>query len=519
MMEALALQVPRVLDQLMNHPSVARYTLANEFYMNRTFCPFEKAFEDQVRSLDPTRMTREADPTCIGQRHGPYHFDLLSGAGYDCWGGRWDTPAACSGANFGHDPGCCPTGAHGPGCRYEGPDGGPGDPFEWSEFGANAISDVETLRRILPEQSLLPHNVGDSMWTCHKAGMWLDEGIWAPLFAPPSNTSLASSPNSSFAGPSAGSFPDIDAIVKASQFAQAEALRFAYQAARRRKPHRSLMASWTFDEPWPNAAHGCVVDYYGLPKMAFYWVRDALQMVDVALAYSDIHTPAEQQMRAVVWVDTEHIWLRNISVRVGYYDALNGVLLQQEVLDTTAEASPLAPVEVGRLSFTPPATMAGGVLMVRVTLSSSSSSQPSTATPPIHSDYFFGIREPGRSATITSALSLSQGGVLHPLLVLQNSSLTIRQTPSETSSPHTLSIEVTNTGSYAPALFVKPTVRDESGAQIGYMPFTRGSFTLLPGEVSTISLIVTDLPVTAKMVCVQAWNADQICLSLRVLCS
>ena len=62
----------------------------------------------QVRSLDPTRMAREADPTCIGQRHGPYHFDLLSGAGYDSWGGRWDRPAACSGANFGHDPGVHP---------------------------------------------------------------------------------------------------------------------------------------------------------------------------------------------------------------------------------------------------------------------------------------------------------------------------------------------------------------------------------------------------------------------------
>ena len=142
------------------------------------------------------------------------------------------------------------------------------------------------MRRILPEQSLLPASVGDSMWAHHKAGMWLDEDIWAPLFAPP-----AAAP---FAAPSAASFPDLDTIVRVSQFAQAEALRFAYQAARRRKPHRSLMASWTFDEPWPNAAHGCIVDYYGLPKMAFYWVRDALRMVDVALAYSDIHTPVGQ---------------------------------------------------------------------------------------------------------------------------------------------------------------------------------------------------------------------------------
>ena len=28
------------------------------------------------------------------------------------------------------------------------------------------------------------------------------------------------------------------------------------------------MASWTFDEPWPNAAHGCVIDYYGQTKHA-----------------------------------------------------------------------------------------------------------------------------------------------------------------------------------------------------------------------------------------------------------
>ena len=222
LLEALQLQVPQVLQQLMNHPSVARYTLANEFYLNRTYCPFERAFEDQVRALDPTRMAREADPTNVGQRHGPYHFDLVGGTGYDAWGGRWDRPSACSAANIHTDPGCCSGGSSGssePGCRYDGPDGGPGDPFEWSEFGANGVSDLETLRKVLPKASLTPSAVGDAMWTAHKAGMWLDEGIWAPLFAP---AGLAASA-------SAKSFPDMNTIVRISQFAQAEAYRFAYQ--------------------------------------------------------------------------------------------------------------------------------------------------------------------------------------------------------------------------------------------------------------------------------------------------
>jgi hypothetical protein len=96
------------------------------------------------------------------------------------------------------------------------------------------------------------------MWGFHKAGsgpqgggMWLDEAGWAPLFVRDGKAS---------------SFSSMQDIVRASQFAQAEAYRFIYQAGRRRKPHRSLMAMWTYDEPWPNTEHGSIIDYYGRPK-------------------------------------------------------------------------------------------------------------------------------------------------------------------------------------------------------------------------------------------------------------
>ena len=101
----------------------------------------------------------------------------LDGTGYDQYGGRWDDVGSCSSANFA-DAECCGgyshpalnlTGSGLPGCRYSGnfpkagPDGGPGNPFEWSEFGATAISDVETLRKVDDSQqhvALLPANVG-----------------------------------------------------------------------------------------------------------------------------------------------------------------------------------------------------------------------------------------------------------------------------------------------------------------------------------------------------------------------
>ena len=119
--------------------------------------------------------------------------------------------------------------------------------------------------------------------------MWLDEAGWAPLFVNGSAKDMAS----------------IGDVVRASQFAQAEAYRFIYQSGRRKKPHRSLLATWTFDEPWPNAEHGSIIDYYGRPKMAYYAVKQACSMVDISLSYSDAWTAAGEELKASLWLDNE----------------------------------------------------------------------------------------------------------------------------------------------------------------------------------------------------------------------
>jgi len=42
------------------------------------------------------------------------------------------------------------------------------------------------------------------------------------------------------------------------------------------------------NEPWPNAAHGSIVGYSGIPKQAFYGVKEAVGMVDASLLYGSL---------------------------------------------------------------------------------------------------------------------------------------------------------------------------------------------------------------------------------------
>jgi len=100
------------------------------------------------------------------------------------------------------------------------------------------MSDIQTLRRVMPAASLTPATVGDTMWGVHKAGMWLDQGLWTAAFAPSSDASRSST---AAAAAALVPFSSMEVIVGISQWVQAEAYRFAYQAGRRRKWHRSLM--------------------------------------------------------------------------------------------------------------------------------------------------------------------------------------------------------------------------------------------------------------------------------------
>ena len=260
------------------------------------------------------------------------------------------------------------------------------------------------------------------------------------------------------------------------------------------------MASWTFNEPWPNAAHGCVVDYYGLPKMGYYWVREALATIDVSLAYSNVRAVAGQRLNATVWIDTERA-AESVAVKAEYIDPHTG----QSVGDPetwTAETSPAAPVGLGRLKLSPAASLIGGVLLVRLT--ASPTMVGNDGGDGTVQDYFFGIT----AAAGATGGGYGVGGPLSPLLTTPPVALSLSVAANGT-------ILVTAAVGGACALFVKPTLRDSDGAQVGYVTFSRGFFTLLPGQSASLEPTSAPLPSNAVSACVEAWRSPRRCVEWR----
>ena len=202
-------QLPMVLSQLVNHPSVARYSMANEFYNNVSFSPIAAQYKKIAQAIDPDRMAHMSDPVCVGQRHGPYTFAAIGNrdtgtGGYEVYG------RGCG--NF-PQPGCTTPVAL---------TGGPGDPFEWTEFGATGLSDAATLRSIIDESDLMPTGKAAG-WGWHKADgnpfvSWQAHDLYREIFMAPNGSA---------------DFRSIEQEVRASQWLQAEGYRYAYQAARR----------------------------------------------------------------------------------------------------------------------------------------------------------------------------------------------------------------------------------------------------------------------------------------------
>ncbi len=67
---------------------------------------------------------------------------------------------------------------------------------------------------------------------------------------------------------------DLQEYVDFTQINQAEGLKFGIEHFRRRKPHCSGSLIWQFNDCWPGISWS-LVDFYGFPKAAYYYVKRA----------------------------------------------------------------------------------------------------------------------------------------------------------------------------------------------------------------------------------------------------
>jgi Beta-galactosidase/beta-glucuronidase len=197
-----------------------------------------------------------------------------------------------------------------------------------SEFGTEGMSEVASLREFLPEEELAAQPFSASR-------VWRNHGDWWCSFGRDSEL---------FGGFERG---ELDEFVRCSQFIQAESLRYSYEANRRRMFACAGAMAWQLNEPWPNVSNTCLVDYYGKRKLAYYYVRDALEPVKPTLRYDSLEWEREGDFKAELYVINE-CEARSSTVVCKAYE-LDGRLLYERSIKCALPEDGVAPL--GEIAF------------------------------------------------------------------------------------------------------------------------------------------------------------------------
>jgi beta-mannosidase len=151
-----------------------------------------------------------------------------------------------------------------------------------SEFGVEGITNRRTLDATIPTGEQWPVSLENPAWF-HLGAWWLKEATLRAAF---------------------GDLPDVDSTVRAAQFLQADGLRYAVEADRRRKYHNSGSLPWQFNEPYPMAACTSAVDYYARPKPAYYAVRAAYEPLHVSARFERQAWAGHVTFEAEIWANS-----------------------------------------------------------------------------------------------------------------------------------------------------------------------------------------------------------------------
>lgn len=217
---------------------------------------------------------------------------------------------------------------------------GENDNLFHSEFGVDGVSRVKSLHKFLGEAHRKPVSMQESMVWRHHGEWWdtlsRDETLFGPM-------------------------NDLAIFSESSQWVQAEGLRFILEANRRRKFRNSGSIIWQLNEPWPNVSCTNLVDYYGEPKMAYYWTKQAFAPVHVSLDYRSLHLVPGETFNPDVYVHAHEAGLQ-VQVSVEVLDSTGALHHRAQFEGVTEEGMAL---RVGQLDLIIPST-SDGLLMVRI---------------------------------------------------------------------------------------------------------------------------------------------------------
>lgn len=423
----------RAIPQRRNHPALAVWCGGNELESLRKLPlddsePVLAALRDVVAELDPGRhwlptsargrkpfnglSSIRRDPDGLHDVHGPWLYEGLE-AHYELYN---------AGSSLFH-----------------------------SELGAEALSNLAALRALLPAELLRVDALDHPAWR-HLSAWWLRPEVWGTIFGP---------------------VADLAQLVRATQFLQAEAVRYAIESNRRRAWRNSGSLPWQLNEPYPMAACTSAVDYFGRPRALYAAVAAAYAPLALSARYDTLAWGGRERFSATVWSASavgHGLAAAELSARVS---GARGTIYAE--LSARVAIPDNAPAELVQLEL--PLDQIGDEL------------------------FFLDLRLfTGGAERAASRYLFSRASDLAPLLALPPAELALRREPG--------GLSVANRGPVA-ALLVRVEDGRPAGAP-GYAYVDADHFTLLPGEGRRVTVEWEDVPPGGQLLSVGGWNTESL---------
>jgi beta-mannosidase len=325
-----------------------------------------------------------------------------------------------------------------------------------SEFGAEGLTNPETLRAVLPPEELDVERLGSATWR-HLSAWWLRPALWRDWFGP---------------------IDDLDQLVRATQMLQAEGVRYAIEANRRRAYRNSGSLPWQFNEPYPMAACTSAIDYYARPKALYYAVSAAFAPLALSARYTCLAWAGRPAFEAELWAASA---LRN---------PIAGATLDARVVGASGAIYQ---------SITAPALIAADGPTRLATIS--------CPLERVAEEVFLldmRLLDAGGGVRAANRVCFSRAANLAPLLALPPTTLAIG---TERHDRH-WEIRIANKGAQV-ALFVR--LADGRDVRAGGQAlFDANHFCLLPGEQRLVVVEWCGVALVERRITVGGWNANVV---------
>ncbi|HKY54323.1 MAG TPA: glycoside hydrolase family 2 TIM barrel-domain containing protein [Anaerolineales bacterium] len=331
-----------------------------------------------------------------------------------------------------------------------------------SEFGVEGITNLRTLNATIKKEHQWPVDLDNPYWF-HRGAWWVKRPMWDKTF---------------------GELNSVEEFVRATQFMQADGLRYALESDRRRKYHNSGTLPWQFNEPYPMAACTSAVDYYARPKPSYYAVSRAYAPLLVSARFSTLAWVGVEQFEAEAWVSN--------SREHSYSD----VTLYMRLLGTRGD---IYAERIETVSFG--ANRAAKLAILHVPIAHI-----------VEEVFFLDLQLIGSDEVILAhnRYAFTRTETLAPLLAIPATTLSISSQGSENEYLLTL----TNSGETT-TMFVWIEDARALNAE-GYTYFDDNYFCLFPNESRTVIVTWKDVAAGDRRLELSAWNTENILLDLSL---